>query len=210
MIVLVKSLAFNEVLLAVIGTWKTRKISNSRNMMSYSSKTCQSDGLDSGKHGGMSYLTMGPRKGPGPGRFMNLDLCVAYTFEARGRHILALSVPWQHVFHCRERCESTGVSHFYESPSNCRYKPAKEAFWANLVILEKCRQGRPGNLEVRCLDLKNYQTGWFHMGLTQEVTPDSGYFRVIPRYGAGTWMHEWATFFLSLNFTVFCPKTGYK
>ena len=25
------------------------------------------------------------------------------------------------------------------------------------------------------------------MGLTQEVTPDSGYFRVLPRYGAGTW-----------------------
>ena len=48
------------------------------------------------------------------------------------------------------------------------------------------------------------------MGLTQEVTPDLGYFRVLPRYGAGTWMHEWVTFFLSSNFTVFCPKTGYK
>ena len=25
------------------------------------------------------------------------------------------------------------------------------------------------------------------MVLTQQVTPDSGYFRVLPRYGAGTW-----------------------
>ncbi len=31
-------------------------------MMSYPSKTCQSDGLDTGEHGGMSYL---PGKGPG-------------------------------------------------------------------------------------------------------------------------------------------------
>ena len=62
-------------------------------MMSYPSKTCQSDGLDPGEHGGMSYLTMGPRKGPGPGRFLNLDLCVAYIFEAWGRHVLALPAP---------------------------------------------------------------------------------------------------------------------
>jgi hypothetical protein len=31
--------------------------------MSYPSKTCQSDGLDPGEHGGMSYLTLGPREG---------------------------------------------------------------------------------------------------------------------------------------------------
>ena len=37
-------------------------------MMSYPSKTCQSDGLDPGEHGGTSYLTLGRREGPGPAR----------------------------------------------------------------------------------------------------------------------------------------------
>ena len=38
------------------------------------------------------------------------------------------------------------------------------------------------------------------MVLTQGVTPDSGYFRVLPWYGAGTWMHEWVTFFFKFEF----------
>ena len=59
-------------------------------MMSYASETCQSDGLDPGEHGGMSYLTLGPREGPGPGRFRNLDLRDAPSFEAQGRRIMGL------------------------------------------------------------------------------------------------------------------------
>jgi hypothetical protein len=35
-------------------------------MMSNPSKTCKSNGLDPGEHGGMSYLTLEPRKGPIP------------------------------------------------------------------------------------------------------------------------------------------------
>ena len=62
-------------------------------MMSYPSKTCQSDGLDPGEHGGMSYLTLGPREGPGPGRFRNLDLRDASSFEAQDRRIMALPSP---------------------------------------------------------------------------------------------------------------------
>ncbi len=57
-------------------------------MMSYPSKTgkSDSDGLDPGEHGGMAYLTMGPRKGPGSGRFLNLYLHVADSFEAHASY----------------------------------------------------------------------------------------------------------------------------
>ncbi len=53
-------------------------------MMSYPSKTGQSVGLHPGEHGGMSYLTMDPRKGPGPGRFPNLDPRSFEAHEFRG------------------------------------------------------------------------------------------------------------------------------
>ena len=62
-------------------------------MMSYPSKTGQSDGLDPGEHGGVSYLTMDSQKGPGPGRFPNLDPRVAPSFEAHDRRIMALHSP---------------------------------------------------------------------------------------------------------------------
>ena len=62
-------------------------------MMSYPSKTCQSDGLDPGEHGGMSYLTLGPREGPGPGRFRILDLRLAPSFEAQDRRVMDLPSP---------------------------------------------------------------------------------------------------------------------
>ncbi len=62
-------------------------------MMSYPSKTCQSDGWDPGEHGGMSYLTQGPWKGPGPGRFPNLDPRVASSLEANDRRVMALHLP---------------------------------------------------------------------------------------------------------------------
>ena len=65
-------------------------------MMSYPSKTCHSDGLDPGEHGGMSYLTLGPREGPGPGRFRNLDLRDSSSYEAhlaQDRRIMALPSP---------------------------------------------------------------------------------------------------------------------
>ena len=88
-------------------------------MMSYPSKTCQSDSLDPGEQGVChtdSYVTLGPREGPGLGRFPNLDLRVADSFEYQDRRGIALSASQQRGIDCRESREHIGGSHVWEGP----------------------------------------------------------------------------------------------
>ena len=61
-------------------------------------------------------MTMGPRKGAGPGRFPNLDLRVADSFEARDRPYTALPALSQRGFDGRESGEHIGVSHEWLGP----------------------------------------------------------------------------------------------
>ena len=64
----------------------------------------------------MSYLTLGPREGPCLGRFPNLDLRVADSFEYQDRRGIALSASQQRGIDCRESREHIGGSHVWEGP----------------------------------------------------------------------------------------------
>ena len=99
-------------------------------------------------------MTMGPRKGPGPGRFPNLDLRVPDSFEARGRPYTAIPAPYQRVFDGRESGEHIGVSHEWLGPP---YRPGPAHTGPGPLIRQRdCKDsyyGDPPHKRINCFSV---------------------------------------------------------
>ena len=100
-------------------------------------------------------MTLGPREGPGPGRFRNLDLRDASSFEAQDRRIMALPSPLQRGFDgqahwCVTRVVGTPVAAYTGPPRGLTKHASTLVMFSKCLVKHKIAPGASQSCQTAC------------------------------------------------------------